>query len=406
MRTSEPTLDTPIEEGFVLWFVAPELGELVVFAADDDAVRPELDAAPGTTEISAAAPPSASTRAGAPSIALESVVVAPATSAVETAPPVSEAAAAMSAQPAPAETLAGRAVAGGAFATLTSAPFVDYDGTGTAIVVIDDGWSPYYDQSNLRWAFDFSGANDPYARQYTYHSHGSWVASVATGVADDVDIIHLKVVADGAGGASLRDIEEALQWTLRTTDVFNTVAVNMSLGYGNATAEVRTSFSDEIAALAAKDVVSVVAAGNAGATYADGVSVLAADPNAVAVSAVDGADRFTSWTQKSAELTDIAALGAGVRVDTIDGSAFRVSGTSFAAPYVASTTAALQEAALDLIDRRLGVEEIVAILQASGDDVRGSDVAADGYRVADAEAAVDWLVAHAEDHARLDDLVA
>ena len=271
-----------------------------------------------------------------------------------------------------------------------------FDGDGTAVIVIDDGWSPWYDYSNIVFDHDFSGGNDRWAGQWTWQSHGSWVADVASDVAPATDIIHLKVFEDGAGGAGLADIEEALQWSVRYGEHFGAAAVNLSLGFGNVTRETETRLSDEIAALARQDIATTVAAGNAGRSDADGVNLLAADPHAIGVSAVDGHDRLTPWTQQHATLTDVAALGTGVRVDSLYGWGVDVAGTSFAAPYVAGTAARLQEAADALLGERLSPEEIVAILDASGRDVRGE---ADDYAVADANAAVDHFVAHHQDFA-------
>jgi subtilisin family serine protease len=152
--------------------------------------------------------------------------------------------------------------------------------------------------------------------------------------------------------------------------------------------------SDEIAALAAQDIATTVAAGNAGAVYDDGVNVIAADPNAIGVSAVDRADRFTTWSQKSETLTDVAALGRDVVVDTVFGWGVEVSGTSFAAPYVAGTAARLQDAAAELLGERLDPAEVVRVMTESGRDVRGAPDDVDGYTVADADAAVEWFVEH------------
>jgi len=171
----------------------------------------------------------------------------------------------------------------------------------------------------------------------------------------------------------------------------------MSLGFGNVTGEVETMLSDEIAALARRDIATTVAAGNAGRSYDAGVNVIAADPHAIAVSAVDRADRFTPWTQKSAALTDVAALGTDVFVDSRFDWGVKVAGTSFAAPYIAGTAARLQDAADTLLGARLSPEQIVAVMTAAGAPVRGAGGDGAGYRVADADAAVDHLVAHHQD---------
>jgi subtilisin family serine protease len=273
-----------------------------------------------------------------------------------------------------------------------------YDGRGAAVIVVDDGFSADYDQSNMVLGLDLSGPGDDDAERATWRSHGSWVAEVVGDVAPGADIIHLKVLPDEGGGAAYSDIEEALAWSLANAARYGAVAVNLSLGEGNVTGAVETALSDELAALHDAGLAVTVAAGNGGRENGDGVTPFAADPHVIAVSAVDDDGGFASWTQKHPGLTDIAAPGR-VRVETDEGLGMTLSGTSFAAPYVAGAVAVLQEAALDLTGERLTPEEIVAILQTTAEPVRDADPAVDGYRIADADAAVDHLGANYPDFA-------
>jgi subtilisin family serine protease len=274
-----------------------------------------------------------------------------------------------------------------------------YDGSGTAVVVIDDGFSASYDQSRTVFALDLSGPGDADAERPSWRSHGSWVAEVLGDVAPGTDIIHLKVLPDDEGGAAYVDIAEALEWTLANAARFGVVAVNLSLGAGNVTVPVQTTLGDELAALDAAGLPVVVAAGNGGRENGAGVTPFAADRHTIAVSAVDSDGRFAAWSQQHPAFTDIAALGAGVRVETEEGWGVTLSGTSFAAPYVTGTVARLQEAAADLLGERLSPEEIVTILQATGEPVLDAPADAPGYRVADADAAVDYFVANLTDFA-------
>jgi hypothetical protein len=276
-----------------------------------------------------------------------------------------------------------------------------FTGKGKAVVVIDDGFSWRYDQKATVYAFDFSGRNDPVASGWSLNSHGSWVAQTALKAAPGINVIHLKVFPDGGGGASIFDIEEALQWVVRNAKAWDVAAVNLSLGFGNTARDTRTILSDEFAALDRIGVVSVVAAGNAHNPRAHGVNVLAADPSVVAVSATDSLDRFASFSQRHPGQTDIAALGVGVGVQTIDGLRGFVSGTSFAAPYVSGAVAVLQEASEVVLGRSLSRGEVTHILQASGDAVRGAPKAP-GYKVADVDAAVDYFLANAASFAQAD----
>jgi hypothetical protein len=276
-------------------------------------------------------------------------------------------------------------------------------GAGEVIVVIDTGFSPFYDQSRRIGGYDFSGANDRWAGERTLFSHGSWVGQTATDLAPDARVVHLKVFPDGGGWASGADIEEALAWCVRATARHDIAAVNLSLGAGNATRETLTQLSDEFAALAERGVFSVVAAGNDRAAHPrGGVSVIAADPNAIAVSAVGAGGRYAGFSQRSAALTDIAAPGVAVPVETLAGDRLLVSGTSFAAPYVSGCAARLQEAAETLYGdgARLTEDAFLDILRESGQRVRGGR--GPGAAIADADAAVAWLADHRADYA--DDL--
>ncbi len=207
------------------------------------------------------------------------------------------------------------------------------------------------------------------------------------------------MLPDDAGGAAYGDIAEALEWSLANAERFGVVAVNLSLGAGSVTGPVVTTLSDELAALDAAGLPVIVAAGNGGRENGAGVTPFAADPHTIAVSAVDADGRFAPWSQQHPELTDVAALGSGVRVETEEGWGVTVSGTSFAAPHVTGTVALLQEAAGDLLGERLDPDELVRILQATGDPVLDAPVDADGYLVADADAALDYFVANYADFA-------
>lgn len=272
----------------------------------------------------------------------------------------------------------------------------DFTGAGQTIVIIDDGYSLAYDQSATVFEYDFAGwRNDASAQTAGSASHGSWVAQTAIDAASGVEIVHLKVFSDYGGTAQLRDVEEALDFVIATAGAFDIAAVNLSLGYGNATDETYSILSDEFAALDDLGIFSIVAAGNAGETYGDGVNVLAADPNVIGVSAVDEAGAFAAFSQTSESLTDIAALGVDVPVETVSGTQYEVSGTSFAAPEIAGIAARLQEAALATIGAPLTDEEFLEILRASGDAVVDAPEA-DGYYVADGDAAVEYFLANTD----------
>ncbi|MGF1500321.1 MAG: S8 family serine peptidase [Paracoccaceae bacterium] len=271
----------------------------------------------------------------------------------------------------------------------------DFTGAGQAIVIIDDGWSAAYDQSNLVYDQDFFAFGDPSAQTTGTNSHGSWVAQTAVGVADGVDIIHLKVFSDTGGGASFLDIDQALDWVVANGEAYNVAAVNLSLGGGNATDESWSMLSDEFAILDQMGIFSVVAAGNSGQQYAEGVNVIAADPNVIGVSATTQSGALAGFSQKDPELTDIAAVGVDVPVETTWGAEFAVDGTSFAAPYISGIAALLQEASQTVNGEALTDEEFLEILQASGTDIAGYENSGyDGFVEADADAALEYFLAN------------
>lgn len=261
------------------------------------------------------------------------------------------------------------------------------------IIVIDDGYSYSYDQSRLAYAFDFTGVGDADASKPGLYSHGSWVAQVAATVAPEAGIIHLKVFPDDGDTASLTDIEKALRWAVSAATHFDIAAVNLSLGYGATDSVTLTRLSDEFATLASLGVVNVVAAGNAGAA-AKGVNVIAADPNVIAVSAVSAGGAFADFSQRDPFLTDLAALGEDVMIETAAGLRGKVSGTSFAAPLVSGAAALIQQASEAIHGRRLDGAELLDLLQLTGRPVLGAAPAA-GYVVLDEDAALVELAAAA-----------
>ncbi|MEO1530887.1 MAG: S8/S53 family peptidase [Pseudomonadota bacterium] len=288
---------------------------------------------------------------------------------------------------------AGALVPNGAVTETAGSPspeqVASYDGTGQVIIVIDDGTSPFYDQSNTIWSFDFTGQNDRDASVNTIDSHGSWVAQTALDEAEGAGIIHLKVFPDNGGGASISDIEEALRFSEVLAGVFDVAAVNLSLGFGNATQETLTPLSDEFARLDDLGVISVAAAGNDGEEFDDGVNVISADPNVISVAAVDQSGNLAGFSQTSDTLVDVAATGVGVQVETTTGSVGFVSGTSFAAPEISGIAARLSQASWELLGEDLTDEELIDILNATGTEVGGADVP---YLEADGDAAVAYFI--------------
>ncbi len=245
-----------------------------------------------------------------------------------------------------------------------------YTGAGQTIVIIDQGISTSYTNSNVVYSYDFAD-NDNDAIN-SGGNHGGQVANVAQNVASGVKIIHLKVFSDGSSGAYNSDIEEALQWVVANTDAYSITAVNLSLGLGNVQTPTTWLGSDEYQALDDKGVIVTVASGNSKASYScDGVNYMASSESVISVSATNENGEFTSFSQQHKDLTDVAALGKNINVIDNNGIAHSISGTSFSAPTIAGSAAVLQEAAMDLLGHQLTDEEFLDLIQKTGDKVGG-----------------------------------
>ncbi|WP_431857415.1 carbohydrate-binding domain-containing protein [Azospirillum sp.] len=261
-------------------------------------------------------------------------------------------------------------------------------GAKGTVVVIDSGWSSAWNTGTLVYQQDFlNGDND--AKTTLANTHGALVTSEIVSKAPDAGIIELKVLPDDGSATSDATIEKALQWVVANADAYNVVAVNLSLAGGAVTAPTTTSLSDEIAALAAKRVLTVAAAGNAGQGDAtQDVSYYAADSNVVCVSASTGDGQFPTWAQRSPALTDICADGTQVMLTNLAGQSYLASGSSFAAPAVTAALAQAQDMAMELRGSRLSLDEFVSLAKETGTPVGGT-----GYADLNADALLAKLAA-------------
>jgi len=95
-----------------------------------------------------------------------------------------------------------------------------------------------------------------------------------------------------------------------------------------------------VAAVAARDVVMVAAAGNAGAKSPP--LYPAANPNVIAVSATDARDQLLPASNRGSHVA-LAAPGADIFLPAPDGKYQMISGTSFSAAYVSGLAALVLE---------------------------------------------------------------
>jgi subtilisin family serine protease len=222
------------------------------------------------------------------------------------------------------------------------------------VVVIDTGLSTSL--SNVVFEYDLYGKDDDTT---TTSTHGYNVSSLVAEMNEDVNIVMLKVSADDSDAADMRLVGRALDWVIENAEILNVSAVNLSIGSEMLSSTSRFNYlSRDIAQLKDKGVAVVIAAGNSGAT--DSVSLEAADPNAIAVSALGSEDDFADYSNRNPEITDIVAAGW---LDTPEDSVSL--GTSFAAARVSGAISLLQEESYSLYGVELTVDSILKVLQTS-----------------------------------------
>jgi uncharacterized repeat protein (TIGR01451 family) len=245
-------------------------------------------------------------------------------------------------------------------------------GTGTTVAVIDGGLG-----NNYLIYPDFgscTAVNTPaatcrvaYNREFhpglsTVTGHGTNVAAIVLGVAPGARLAMYDVF--NGNSASSTDIIASINDIIVRRVALNIVAVNLSLGDGgsNATQCAGSVFAAAIASLANAGISTIVAAGNSGSKA--GLSDPGCVPGSVSVGAVYDAaygrqgwvasadaggtcfddsapDRVTCFSQSASYLT-LLAPGTWVAAPDPVNTAFRMSGTSQAAPHAAGAVAVLR----------------------------------------------------------------
>lgn len=261
------------------------------------------------------------------------------------------------------------------------------DGSGYAVAVIDTGID--YNLPALAGRVilgpDFAdNDSDPMDTV----GHGTAVAGLiasgddqAPGIAPGAKLIALKVTPDGSNGAYLTSIEEALQWVIDHQAADHIAAVNLSLSSGAVAKGHEPALLEPLfKQLAAEGVFVTAAAGNdyTGPSGNQGVSILAASPEVVAVGAIStSSDQLAPFTQRGPGL-NLLAPGTSVAALTLSGSLAQVTGTSLAAPIVAGASVLIREAA-DRMGVALAPDQILELLERTGTpitDTSSADLAA------------------------------
>jgi serine protease AprX len=258
-------------------------------------------------------------------------------------------------------------------------------GTGVGVAVVDSGISPVGDLKTANGASSrivaVSNQTDEPTGDDNY-GHGTHVAGiiagngnnslgVATGVAPDVNLINVKV-GDSQGKILMSDLIDGLQWIYNNKSIYNIRVVNISLNSTVAESYHVSALDAAVELLWFNGVTVVVAAGNNGT--ASGPSTLYApanDPFVITVGAVDDMgsagindDTMTTFsaygqTENGFAKPDLVAPGRNIisllasvgetaytahSAHQVDGTLFRMSGTSMAAPMVSGAVALMLQA--------------------------------------------------------------
>lgn len=167
--------------------------------------------------------------------------------------------------------------------------------------------------------------------------HGTNVAGIVLGTAPETNILALDVFEASPDGpvTNVIGIAAAIDFLIDTKFLFNTVAMNLSLGTDDMGARGRClSPVDAVFAEAqAVGIMPIVASGND--AQANLISVPACSPFAVSVGAVDEADAVADFSNSGTSL-DLLAPGTDITA-----AGLTLSGTSMATPHVAGAFAAV-----------------------------------------------------------------
>jgi len=283
--------------------------------------------------------------------------------------------------------------------------FNNIKGQGYSVVVIDTGIDldhPAFGQDldgngiadRIVFQYNFSGSDDSNGEDEL--GHGTHVASIIgssstayPGIAPEVNIISLKVFSE-ATDSTIQDIKQAVNWVAQNVDLYNIVAVNLSLGEGFYTRAHSGFLNSEFQSLTNQGVIVISASGN---EYGDdtstvlrdpgrlGVAYPSSDPNSLSVGAVFArpgnigniqigeTDSIAYFSQRDENLSDVFAPGVSIAAAQANGSYVDRSGTSMASPIVAGTVVLAQQLAERELGRRLSFDEIGSLLQSTGESI-------------------------------------
>ncbi|GLR86818.1 S8 family serine peptidase [Bradyrhizobium iriomotense] len=246
-------------------------------------------------------------------------------------------------------------------------------GANVTVAVIDSG----IDTSHPELANSIADNFDALGSKEGPHVHGTGIAGAIVsharlmGSAPEARIIAIRAFGGTTGGAESSSY--VILRSLNYAAEHGAQIVNMSFA-GPKDAVIERA----IAATAARGLVLVAAAGNAGAKSPP--LYPAANPNVIAVSATDAQDKLFSASNRGSHIA-LAAPGVDIFLPAPDGKYQMTSGTSFSAAYVSGVAALLLERnyALKPEALRLTLAKTARDLGTPGRDDLFGDGEADAY---------------------------
>jgi len=246
-------------------------------------------------------------------------------------------------------------------------------GANVTVAVIDSG----IDTSHPELANSISGNLDALGSKEGPHVHGTGIAGAIVsharlmGSAPEARIIAIRAFGGATGAAESSSF--VILKSLNYAAEHGAQIVNMSFA-GPKDAVIERA----IAATAARGLVLIAAAGNAGAKSPP--LYPAANPNVIAVSATDAQDKLFFASNRGSHIA-LAAPGVDIFLPAPDGKYQMTSGTSFSAAYVSGVAALLLERSYALKPEalRLTLAKTARDLGAPGRDDLFGDGEADAY---------------------------
>lgn len=253
-----------------------------------------------------------------------------------------------------------------------SLSFTENQGFGTTIAIIDTGIAPHYDLVKpYNRIIAFKDLINDRTEPYDDDGHGTHVAGIAAGngyavgsryflcgTAPMAQIAAIKAL-DETGSGTTSDILAAMQWIAENKDKYNIKVVNLSLGIGADSQNPIDPLVIGAAALVARGVTVVTAAGNSGPDPCT-VTSPGTSPLVITVGSCDDRGRIAEFSGRGPTFTGLHKpdlVAPGVDIVSLDAKTCKgylaQSGTSMSSPYVAGVAACMYSENPNLTPRQV-----------------------------------------------------